>query len=330
VKGFKKMVELGYKLSSEEFGPRALVENARAAEEAGFTFALISDHFHPWLDAQGQSPFVWTVLGGIAAVTKRLQVGTGVTCPTVRIHPAIIAQAAATTALMFGDRFFLGVGTGENLNEHIAGRGWPSTDVRQEMLEEAVEVMRLLWQGDLESHRGRYYVVETARLYTRPETPPPIVMAVGGTKSATLAGRIADGMVGTSAEPESMRAFEDAGGRGKPRYGELTVCWAASEAEAKRTAHKIWPVAALASPLHWELPLPSHFEAAAEIVDEDMVAEEVVCGPDPEKHLEKIREYVTAGYDHVCIHQVGPDQAGFMRFYEREILPNVGGLKKAA
>jgi coenzyme F420-dependent glucose-6-phosphate dehydrogenase len=324
------MLHLGYKLASEAFGPRALVDNARAAEEAGFTFALISDHFHPWLDAQGESPFVWTVLGGIAAVTKRLRVGTGVTCPTVRVHPAIIAQAAATAALMFGDRFFLGVGAGENLNEHIVGRGWPSTDVRHDMLEEAVEVMRLLWKGDLESHRGEHYVVDTARLYTRPDTPPPIIVAVGGTKSATLAGRIGDGMIGTSPEPESMRAFEDAGGRGKPRYGELTVCWAASDAEARRTAHKVWPIAALAGALHWELPLPAHFEAASELVDEAMVAEEIVCGPDPDKHLERIREYVTAGYDHVCIHQVGPDQAGFMRFYEREIFPNVGGLQKAA
>ena len=324
------MVQLGYKLASEVFGPRALIDNARAAEEAGFSFALISDHFHPWLDAQGQSPFVWTVLGGIAEATERLRVGTGVTCPTVRTHPAIIAQAAATTALLFDGRFFLGVGAGENLNEHIVGRGWPSTDVRHEMLEEAMEVIRLLWKGSLESHRGKHYVLETARLYTRPETPPPIVVAAAGPKSATLAGRIGDGLVGTSPEPESMSAFEAAGGRGKPRYGELTVCWAASEAEAKKTAHKVWPVAAVAGALHWELPLPSHFEAAVEHVDEEMVAEEIVCGPDPERHLEKIREYVTAGYDHVCIHQVGPDQAGFMRFYAREILPHVAEFKKAA
>src|SRR5918996_1297800 len=207
------MVQLGYKLASEVFGPRALIDNARAAEEAGFSFALISDHFHPWLDAQGQSPFVWTVLGGIAEATERLRVGTGVTCPTVRTHPAIIAQAAATTALLFDGRFFLGVGAGENLNEHIVGRGWPSTDVRHEMLEEAVEVIRLLWKGSLESHRGKHYVLETARLYTRPETPPPIVVAAAGPKSATLAGRIGDGLVGTSPEPESMSAFEAAGGR---------------------------------------------------------------------------------------------------------------------
>ena len=322
------MVELGYKLTSEAFGPRALVEHACAAEDAGFSFAMISDHFHPWLDVQGQSPFVWSVLGGIAEATDQLRVGTGVTCPTIRTHPAIIAQAAATTALLFEGRFFLGVGTGENLNEHIVGRHWPPTDVRQEMLEEAIEVMRLLWQGGLQSHRGKHYVLDTARLYTLPDEPPPIVMAVGGPKSAELAGRIADGLVGTSPDQASMRAFEAAGGRGKPRYGELTVCWAKSEAEGKRTAHKVWANAGLPSALHWELPLPSHFEAAAELVDEDSLAEEIVCGPDPEKHLEQIRTFVDAGYDHVCIHQVGPDQTGFMRFYAREVLPKLDTVKR--
>ena len=324
------MVQLGYKLSSEEFGPRELVRAAEQAEDSGFGFALISDHFHPWIDAQGQSPFVWAVLGGIAEATERLRVGTGVTCPTVRIHPAIIAQAAATTALLFEGRFFLGVGTGENLNEHIAGRGWPSTDVRQDMLEEAVDVIRLLWKGGLQSHRGAYYVVDNARLYTRPNTPPPIMVAVGGGKSAEIAGRIGDGLIGTAPDADGIKTFERAGGRGKPRYGELTVCWAESEAKAKKTAHKFWPNAAVASALHWELPLPSHFEAAVEDVDEDTVAEEIVCGPDAGRHLEKIGEYVKAGYDHVCIHQVGPDQAGFLRFYEREIVPKVGKLRKAA
>jgi G6PDH family F420-dependent oxidoreductase len=324
------MVQLGYKLSSEEFGPRELVDNARRAEEAGFTFALISDHFHPWIDAQGQSPFVWAVLGGIAEATERLRVGTGVTCPTVRIHPAIIAQAAATVALMFEGRFFLGVGTGENLNEHVVGQRWPATHIRQEMLEEAIEVIRLLWRGGLQSHRGRHYVVEAARLYSRPNTPPPIMLAVGGPRGAELAGRIGDGMVGTDPRADSIKAFERAGGRRKPRYGELTVCWAASEAEAKKVARKVWPITAVAGPLHWELPLPSHFEAAVADVDEETVANEIVCGPDPDKHLEKIHEYAKAGYDHVCIHQVGPDQAGFMDFCAREILPNIGDLKKAA
>jgi coenzyme F420-dependent glucose-6-phosphate dehydrogenase len=317
------MVQLGYKLSSEEFGARDLVENARKAEEAGFTFALISDHFHPWVDAQGQSPFVWGVLGGIATATERLRVGTGVTCPTVRIHPAIIAQAAATAADLFEGRFFLGLGTGENLNEHILAHGWPSTDVRQEMLEEAIQVIRLLWQGGLQSHRGVYYIVDNARLYSLPDTPPPLLIAGGGPKSAEKAARLGDGLIGTAPDPEMMKAFERAGGRRKPRYGELTVCWAENEAKARKIARKIWPTAAIASSLHWELPLPSHFEDATEDVTEDQVAESVVCGPDPDRHLAKIREYIKGGFDHVCIHQVGPDQAGFMRFYAREILPKL-------
>ena len=326
------MLQIGYKLSSEEFGPNDLVRHAARAEEAGFTFALISDHYHPWIDKQGQSPFVWCVIGGVAEATSKLQLGTGVTCPTVRIHPAIVAQAAATAAAMMEGRFFLGVGTGENLNEHVVGRGWPETAVRQERLAEAIEVLRLLWQGGYQSHHGRHYTVENARLYTLPKTPPPLMIAVGGPRSAELAGRVGDGMVGTSPNKDTMKKFEAAGGRGKPRYGELTVCWARDDKSARRTAHQIWPISAMGSGLAWELALPKHFESVAELVTEEAVAEEIICGPDPEKHVEAIREYADAGYDHVCIHQVGPDQEGFIRFYEREVLPQVtkARRKKAA
>jgi G6PDH family F420-dependent oxidoreductase len=317
------MLEIGYKLSSEEQRPNDLVRYAARAEEAGFTFALVSDHYHPWIDKQGQSPFVWCVIGGVAEATSTLRLGTGVTCPTVRIHPAIIAQAAATAAAMMDGRFFLGVGTGENLNEHVVGQGWPETEVRQERLVEAIEVMRQLWQGGYQSHHGRHYTVENARLYTLPKTPPPIMIAVGGAKSAEFAGRLGDGMVGTSPNKDTMKKFDAAGGRGKPRYGELTVCWAKDEKSARRTAHQIWPTSAMGSSLSWELPLPKHFEEVAELVTEDAVAEEIVCGPDPDKHLEAIREYADAGYDHVCVHQVGPDQEGFIRFYEREVLPQL-------
>ena len=314
-------MKLGYALSSEEHRPLDLVEHARRAEEAGFSFALVSDHFHPWVDRQGQSPFVWGVLGGIAVATERLVVGTGVTCPTIRIHPAIVAQAAATAASMLPGRFFLGVGTGENLNEHVLGDRWPPAEIRREMLEEAVAVMRQLWQGELTSHRGDYYTVENARLYTVPEEPIEVMVAAGGPEAAELAGRIGDGFVGTAPEAELLEAFEAAGGEGKPRYGQLTVCWAEDEAEARRTAHEWWPNAALKGTLGQELPLPSHFEAAAAMVTEDDVAEAVVCGPDPERHAEAIDAYVEAGYDHVYVHQVGPDQEGFLRFSERELLP---------
>ena len=324
------MVRIGYKLSSEEQRPRDLVGFARLAEQAGFSFALISDHYHPWIDRQGQSPFVWAVIGAIAQATEKLELGTAVTCPTVRIHPAIIAQAAATAAAMMPGRFFLGVGTGEALNEHILGDPWPPTHIRQEMLEEAVAVIRLLWEGGLKNHRGRYYRVDNARLYSLPDTAPPIHVAVGGSRAAELAGKIGDGMIATTAEPDLVQAFERAGGQGKPRYAEMTVCWARSEADARRTAHAYWPTAAIPSALSWELPLPSHFEAAAELVTEDATAQEITCGPDPERHREAIRRYVRAGFEHVCVHQVGPDQKGFIEFYAREVVPSLGSLRAAA
>jgi G6PDH family F420-dependent oxidoreductase len=316
-------VELGYALSSEEHRPNDLVRNARAAEKAGFTFALISDHFHPWIDRQGQSPFVWSVIGGIAQATERLRLGTGVTCPTIRIHPAIVAQAAATSAVMMDGRFFLGVGTGEELNEHVTGARWPSPGVRLEMLEEAIEVMRLLWDGGYQTHRGKHYTVEQARIYTLPDEPVPIAVAAAQPKAAQLAGRLGDAFVGVAPEREMVEEFEQAGGNGKPRYGQVHVCWAESEAEARKTAHEVWPNAGLEGALSQELATPSQYEAAAQLVGEDDVAETVVCGPDPDRHLEAIREYDRAGFDHVYVHQVGPDQQGFLRFYSERILPEL-------
>jgi coenzyme F420-dependent glucose-6-phosphate dehydrogenase len=314
-------MELGYTLSSEEHPPNDLVANARAAEEAGFTFAVISDHFHPWIDAQGQSPFVWSVLGALAHSTERMRFGTGVTCPTIRIHPAIVAHAAATVTAMMPGRFFLGVGTGENLNEHIFGDHWPAPDERLEMLEEAIEVIRLLWQGGYQTHRGKHYTVENARLYTLPDEPPRIAVAAAQPQAAQLAGRIGDAYVGVAPDEEIVQEFEQAGGKGKPRYGQVHVCWASSEQEARETAHRLWPNAGMEGPLSQELALPEHYEAAAEMVTEDDVAESVVCGPDADRHMEKIREYVDAGYDHVYVHQIGPDQTGFVDFYKREVLP---------
>lgn len=317
------MVNLGFSLSSEEFPPNDLVRQAVRAERAGFSFALVSDHFHPWIDAQGHSPFVWCVIGGIAAATERLRLGTGVTCPLLRIHPAIVAQAAATAATMMPGRFFLGVGAGENLNEHVTGARWPRPAERREMLEEAVEVIRLLWQGGYRSHRGRHYTVDEARLYTLPDEPVPIYMAAGATSSAQLAGRVADGLISTAPERELIADFESAGGDGKPRYGQMTVCWAESEEQAKRTAHHYWSNAALEGGLPWELKTPKLIENAAAHVQPDDVAEQVICGPDPQRHLEKIRKYADAGFDHVYVHQIGPDQEGFFRFYEREVMPKV-------
>ncbi len=319
-------ISLGYKLSSEEQSPADLVRYARMAEDGGFDFALISDHFHPWTDQQGQSPFVWSVLGAIAEATERLTVGTAVTCPAGRIHPAVIAQAAATTATLMPDRFFLGVGTGENLNEHILGQGWPETEFRQERLEEAIEVIRLLWRGGNQSHHGRHFTVENARLYTLPDALPPLLVAAGGPRSAELAGQLGDGLIGTDPDPALLAAFDKAGGKGKPRYAELTVCWADDEESARRIARESWPTAAMESSLSWELPLPQHFEAVAELVTEDQIAESITCGPDPAKHLEAIAKYAEAGYDHICVHQVGKDQKGFFDFYKSEIVPRLDSV----
>jgi coenzyme F420-dependent glucose-6-phosphate dehydrogenase len=316
-------MELGYKLCSEEQTPQELVECARRAEAAGFSFAMISDHFHPWTDSQGQASFVWTVIGAIAQATERLKSGTGVTCPTMRIHPAIIAQAAATAATLLPGRFIFGVGSGENLNEHILGDHWPEANLRLEMLAEAIEVIRLLWQGGQQSHYGPHYTVENARLYTLPEELPPIIVAASGPKAAALTGRIGDGLCATSPDKETVRQFERAGGKGKPRYAELTVCWAEDEAEARRVAYECWPNAALKGELSQVLSVPAHFEQAVQMLTEGAVAEEILCGPDPARHLAKLEAYADAGFDHVWVHQVGPNQEGFFRFYEQEVFPNL-------
>jgi G6PDH family F420-dependent oxidoreductase len=313
-------MELGYALSSEEHRPLALVENARKAEHAGFSFAFVSDHFHPWIDRQGESPFVWSVLGGIALQTERIRIGTGVTCPTIRTHPGLIAQAAATAATMLPGRFVLGVGTGENLNEHVFGDRWPATYVRRDMLEEAVEVMRELWRGDLCSFSGDFYRVENARIYTLPEEEIQVYVAAAGPEAAELAGRIGDGLITTAPEKELVDAFGAAGGQGE-KTGQLTVCWAEDEAAARRTAYEWWPNGALRGPLGQELPLPSDFEEASAMVTEDDVADSVVCGPDPARHLAAIEEFAETGFDSVYVHQVGPDQDGFFDFYRSEILP---------
>ncbi|MDP8969434.1 MAG: TIGR03557 family F420-dependent LLM class oxidoreductase [Actinomycetota bacterium] len=318
------MVRLGYVLSSEEHGPLDLVRAAARAEQAGFTTAWISDHFHPWIGQQGQSPFVWAVIGGIAQATQRLRVGTGVTCPTMRLHPAIVAQAAATAATMLPGRFFLGVGSGENLNEHVLGDRWPPADTRLEMLEEAVAVIRLLWQGGTHSHHGRHYTVENACLYTLPDRLPPIYVSALGPKAVEVAARIGDGYIGTSPESELVAAYTTRAGPDKPRMGGMKVCWAADESDARRTAFRLWPNIALPGELAQQLPTVAHFEQAVRMVSEDKICGTIPCGPDPERHLASIRQYAEAGYDEVYVHQIGPDQEGFCRFYEREVLPRIG------
>jgi G6PDH family F420-dependent oxidoreductase len=317
------MVKLGYASSSEEHPPKELVEQLVQAEDRGFSFALISDHFHPWVSAQGQSPFAWSVLGGAAIATKKLEIGTGVTCPIMRYHPTILAQATATIAAMMEGRFFFGVGTGENLNEHIQGDRWVPHDIRIKMFQEAIAVIRELWKGKVTNHWGEYYTVEDARLYTLPKQLPPIMLAAAGEKAAELAGQIGDGLVSTSPDAKIVNAFRKAGGSDKPRYAQITVCWAKTRDQALDTVYKIWPNSGLQGDLNTELRTVVNFEQATAMVKKEELAEKVVCGPDPEPYLKMLQKYIDAGFDHLYIHQVGPDQVGFFDFFEREIRDQV-------
>lgn len=320
--------QFGFTLSSEEHDPRRLVEHARTAEDAGFDFLSISDHYHPWTSTQGHSPFVWAVLGAVAQATEHIDLATGVTCPIMRIHPAIIAQAAATTSLLSNGRFSLGVGTGEALNEHIVGRWWPPPRERLEMLEEAVDVIRRLWTGDTIEHRGRHFTVDRARLFDPPEGDVPIIVSAFGEDATDLAGRIGDGFWGTAPSSELVDRFAEAGGDG-PRYAQLTVCWNADEIEARHIAHKGWPNAGLHGPASQELPLWSHFEEAVSSIGEDAVTATIPCGPDVGPFLQSVRQYLDAGYDHLYFHQIGDDQAGFFDFWERELRDGVSALVSA-
>jgi G6PDH family F420-dependent oxidoreductase len=315
---------VGLHLSAEEHPPDFLVATARRAEEAGFAFLTISDHFHPWTRRQGQSPFVWAVIGAIAQVTERIEVGTAVTCPTVRTHPAIVAQAAATAAAMLPDRFFFGVGTGERLNECVLGDPWPSAPVRREMLEEAVELIRELWTGEMvRTHDGRHYTVDDARVFTRPATPPPIVVSGLGPRSAEMAGRIGDGYMHVRPEADLVEAFRHAGGDRKPCYGKLNVCVAADEAQARRIAYETWPTTGLRGEIGQQLATPEHYEQATAPVREEDVARGTLCSADPEQHLAALNRFRDAGFDHVYVHQFGRDQERLIALYEKHILPQL-------
>ena len=319
------MACFGYTLSSEEHGPRDLVRQARRAEEVGFDFLSISDHFHPWVSAQGHSPFVWSVLGAIAQATERVPVGVGVTCPIQRMHPAILAQAAATTSLLFDGRFSFGVGTGEALNEHVLGHRWPPAETRRLMLAEAVHVIRELWTGETVDHHGDFYEVENARLFDPPEHDPPIIVSGFGPNAVELAARIGDGYWGHTPDKEPLDLYRERGGRG-PRYAQLHVCWAEEAAAARKTVHEVWPTAGITGQLSQDLPTWSHFEDAAAMVTEDMATEHVPCGPDARPFLDAARTYLDAGYDHLYFHQIGPDQEGFFGFWEERLQPALAEL----
>ncbi len=318
-------MKIGYFLSSEETAPRELVRQASLAERAGFDGLWISDHFHPWNDEQGHSGFVWAMIGAIAQATSRMKVTTAVTCPTIRLHPAIVAQAAATCAVLLQGRFALGLGSGEALNEHVLGDRWPEADERLEMLEEAVEVIRTLWQGGSQSHRGRHSRVENARIYDLPEEPPPILISGFGPKATELAARIGDGFCTVAPVAEAVKTVRQKGGERKLVAGGVKVCWDEDEQRARRTAHRLWPNDGLPGELAQILPTPAHFEQAAELVSEQQIAESIPCGPDLDAHLEKIREYEEAGFDELYVQQVGDGHERMFELYAEEILPRYNG-----
>ncbi|HEX5650175.1 MAG TPA: TIGR03557 family F420-dependent LLM class oxidoreductase [Steroidobacteraceae bacterium] len=313
-----RMLKLGYKLMTETTDPKALVRNARLAEDAGFDFVGISDHFHPWLESHGHSPFAWSVLGAIAASTSRVGIATGLTCPTMRYHPAIVAQAAATIGVMSDGRFTLAVGSGERLNEHVVGLGWPAVHERQDMLREAIEVIRRLWSGETCTHQGEYYHLDSARLYDLPEQPIPLVVGVSGDKSVQLAAEVGAGIMAVEPKRELVDDWRKAGGDG-PRYGEMSLGYATSKRRGLELVHQYMRFGAFDWSVLAELPNVGAFEAASKYVKPKDLQDEIPHGPDVEPYVESVREFVDAGFDHVVLLAVGEDQEAFMRFFEREL-----------
>ncbi|MGW4500343.1 TIGR03557 family F420-dependent LLM class oxidoreductase [Micromonospora sp. NPDC004336] len=318
-------MKIGYKLSAEGYGPQEMIRQAVRAEQAGFDFVEMSDHFHPWLDVQGHSSFAWSVLAAIAAKTDSLGLATGVTCPTVRYHPAIIAQAAATMALISDGRFTLGVGAGERLNEHVVGQGFPSVRGRHERLREALEIIRLLWQGGYRSYEGKHLQLEDARVFDLPDTPPVIAVAASGRASATMAAELGDGLFVTEPKESIVAHYREAGGDG-PRYAEVPMAWAPDDAQA---------VGAVLETSRWmvtgwkvmsELPNPVNFDAASAYVEERHVRDLFSVGPDPEAHVAKVRSYVEAGYDHIVLQNAGPDPDGFLDFFAGDLAGRLRAL----
>ncbi len=316
------MTQFGYTMMGEQAGPKQLVRDVAHAEAAGFDFSVISDHYFPWLDAQGHSPYTWSVLGAAAQATEHIPLMTYVTCPIRRYHPALVAQKAATIQLLSDGRFTLGLGAGENLNEHVVGGGWPIAPVRHEMLTEAVEIIRALWSGESVSYRGKHFDVESAKVWDLPETAPPIGIAVSGPASCRLAGQHADVMIAVQPEEQLGEMFDAAGGRGKPRVGQIPVCYDTDERTAIDRAMEQFRWFTGGWRVNAELPLPASFEQASTTVREEDVSAKMPCGPDVERHVKAIRALEDAGFTHIALVQVGADsQDRFIDWAERELLP---------
>jgi G6PDH family F420-dependent oxidoreductase len=305
-------------LAGEEHSASNLVRHGAMAEEVGFSFLFVSDHFHPWNRQQGHGSSVWPVLGSLCTSTSEAILISAVTCPILRFHITTLAQAAATVQTLSDGRFVLGLGTGENLNEHVAGEGWPAFSERLERLEEAVELLRDLLSGREVTRRGKFFAVERAQLFDAPDKLP-VALAASGPKAAVLAGRLGDALISLGDDHASVQGFEQSGGQGKTKLTQISVCWAKDESEARRTAHRLWPVVALDGHQFAALETPADFEAACQAVTEDEVAAAIVCGPDPQRYKEAIRGCLEAGFNGVAIHQIGPDQEGFFEFWQREL-----------
>ena len=306
----------------EQSDPRDLVRDAARAEDAGFAFEVISDHYFPWLDSQGHAPNAWAVLGAVAHATRRVDLMTYVTCPIMRYHPVVVAQQAATVDLLSNGRFVLGVGAGENLNEHVVGRGWPPANVRHEMLDEAVRIIRALFGGGYVNFVGRHFRADSAKLWDLADTPPRIGVAVSGQQSAELAGSSADAMIAVEPEEDLGTMFDRAGGSGKPRIGQVPICWDPSRDAAVDRAHDQFRWFGGGWKVNAELPGTAAFAGASQFVRKDDVAESIPCGPDVEAHVKAVREFVDAGFTDVAVVQVGGDtQPAFLDWAERELLP---------
>jgi coenzyme F420-dependent glucose-6-phosphate dehydrogenase len=316
-------LQLGYWLSSEEHAPAALVEHAVEAEAAGIRTAMISDHFAPWTEQQGQSGFVWSMLGAIAHATSELRVGTGVTAVVHRMHPLVVAHAAATTESLMPGRFFLGLGTGERLNEQVMGERWPRPGERRAMLEEGIEIVRALWSGDTVTRTDGHFRVERAKLSSLPAVPPPIVVSASGPRGARVAGGQGDALLSASPVPSIVDAFEASGGRGKPRLVQLHVCWADDDDAARATVRRWWPNGGVPGAVLGELARPSDFGGLVEVISDDAILGGVVTGPDPERYVDAVTRAVAAGYTTVYLHQIGPDQHGFLDFFRTELQPRL-------
>ena len=316
-------MELGYTMMTEQAGPKDLVSHVVGAEAAGFDFAVSSDHFFPWLDEMGHSPHAWTVLGAAAQATTRIPLMTYVTCPTFRYHPAVVAQKAATLQILSDGRFTLGLGSGENLNEHVVGGGWPPADVRQEMLEEAIHIIRDLFDGDgFTNFRGEHFDVESAKLWDVPETRVPIGVAVSGTQSCQIAGELGDAMIAVEPKPELGEWFDAAGGVGKSRIGQMPISFGTDEAEAVTRAHTLFRWFGLGWKVNAELPGATAFQAASQFVREEDVAGSIPCGDDAGAVIEAAKAYADAGFTHLALLQIGGDQqAPFLEWSRTSLMP---------